>query len=199
VNRTARASFLVRLVAVAALVVPSSGCKLLKKQHPSGKLARTVSPAQYTDEYPDQPSPEWFDRFDASKVGAKDFDARDTGKLHVWLRYGCTSKDGSFKLDGKLGYKLPGKARVAPVPVTVTDKGVSMGGLPRGADAMIVINAPRPSSARDVPPGGAFDTDGYIYLFDLDVPTQGMVTLEGWLAADRTARCIANTFEIWRD
>lgn len=188
-------SLLVVLVASASL--GAGGCKIFKKQHPSGKLARTALPEQYTEEYPDQTSAAWRSKFEAGKTEPKSFDARDTGKLHVWLRYICTSRDGKFKLQGKLGYAVPGRPPVPPAAVTVTSEGTSMGSLPRGADAMIVINAPQPTSDRSAP--GGMDTDGYIYLFDLDVATQERAVIDGYLLPANGERCFASSFEVWKD
>lgn len=184
----------VRLVAVLSLAALSApGCKLFKRMHPSGHLARTADPAQYTDEYPNQTSPQWDSAMNISSTRSHAFGARDTGKLHVWLRYGCVSRDGAFTLRGSLGYQITGTPPVAPVPVVATAEGATLSGLSRGDFSPIVVNAPRSSSE------GGMGTDGYIYLFDIDVPEQRFVTLEGRLDTEQGARCSMTTLEVWRD
>lgn len=187
-------SLSVRLVAalsLAAFVAP--GCKLFKRMHPSGHLARTADPAQYTDDYPGQTAQQWDTAMRANSSSAHAFSARDTGKLRVWLRYGCTSRDGAFTLRGSLGYQITGTPPVAPVPVVATAQGATLTGLQRGDLSPIVVNAPRSSSE------GGMETDGYVYLFDIDVPEQRLVTLEGRLDAEQGARCGTLTFEVWKD
>lgn len=176
---------------LAALAAP--GCKLFKRQHPSGRLARTDSPAQFTSEYPDQTSPAWMQRMNVNSPEGRYFEARDTGKLHVWLRFGCTSRDGEFTLRGQMGYRVQGLPPVAPVPVVVTARGATISGLPRGDESPIIIHAPRQSAE------GGMETDGYIYLFDVDVPQQQSVTLDGQLTPEAGARCPTNSLEVWRD
>ncbi len=187
-------SLSVRLFAVlslAALAAP--GCKLFKRMHPSGHLARTADPAQHSDEYPDQTTQQWDTAMNASSTSTHTFGARDTGKLHLWLRYGCASRDGAFTLRGSLGYQIAGTPPVAPVPVVATAQGATLSGLQRGDFSPIVVNGPRSASE------GGMETDGYIYLFDIDVPEQRSVTIEGRLDAEQGARCGVTTLEVWRD
>lgn len=181
------------LLGLASLASGASGCKLFRRAHPHGHLARTASPEQYTAEYPDQTSTEWQNRMSLASGSARSFSTRDTGTLHAWMRYGCNSRDGSFSLAGTLGLRVDGQPPIAPVPVTVTAQNVTLQGIPRGASDSIVINAPRAASE------GGMETDGYIYLFDIQSPQQGNVTLEGSLQAQPGSRCATLDLEVWRD
>lgn len=178
---------------LAAGALPA--CKLFKKTHPSGHLARTDSPAQYTEQYPDQTTEEWGHLMDPSRwSGESGFSARDTGTLHVWVRYMCTSPNGEFHLNGRLGVSVVGRPPIAPVPVSATAAGATLQGIPRGDFAPIVVNGPRP----DTMGRGGQEINGYVYLFDLDVPQQTTVTLTGRLSADRPAQCYLN-YEVRKD
>lgn len=179
------------LVTLAALC--ADGCKLFKKSHPSGHLARTVGPEQYTEAYPDQTSPQWDEAMRAGSSIEHSFQTRDVGTLHLWLRYGCASADGAFRLTGNLGVNAPGRPPMTPVPVSVTAEGATLSGVPRGSFAPIVIHAPRSASA------GGMETDGYVYLFDIEAPQQSSVTLTGSLRNESGSRCEVLTYEVWRD
>lgn len=169
-------------------------CKLFKKTSPSGHLARTDGPAQYAEAYPNQTTEAWDHGMDPSNwSNGASFLARDVGTLHVWLRYLCSSPTGAFQLTGRVGVSVVGRPPVEPVPVTVTSEGATLQGLPRGDLAPIVGHTPHAG----IHPG-ELDSDGYVYLFDVEAPQQTTVTFTGRISADRPARCFLN-YEVRKD
>lgn len=99
---------------------------------------------------------------------------KKTAVAKVWLRFDCKLTSGEFELKGKVGFRIPGGAAVAPVPLKITRAGVTATGLPRTRDGIVGL--------RERTFEGARHLSGYAYLFDLPA-TNELVTIEGSVAA----------------
>lgn len=96
----------------------------------------------------------------------------------VWLHFDCKLTGGQFELKGTVGFRIPGAASVAPVPLKITRAGVAAAGLPRTRDGIVGL--------RERTFEGARHLSGYAYLFDLPA-TKEMASIDGSVTASGAA------------